>query len=323
MARGLFMVGVTNFMVFICILLAFTNALYSKQNNPLQNLTTKVSFQEGLPLYYWKDRVPRIDTMDGQTFVNFGDFLSLKIVERIVGGPIRVYVKKKQPERKLLALGSIFYFAVENDVIWGSGINGKTLQKSDYKFTSLDVRAVRGPLTRQFLWEHFKIDCPEIYGDPALLLPYLFPEFQRKKNPTYEFVVIPHFADAYLFLNGKYDNVIFPWDPWEQIIDKILDSKLVISSTLHGIVVAEAFGIPARLLRISNNQHIFKYKDYYAGTNRPNFQFATSIEQALSIGGEVPFECDLEKLYNAFPFEFWPTTVFTKPSFNKIWDSHE
>lgn len=317
------MVGITNLIFFLWILFTCSENLYAKQNHLLNDPSIKVSFQEGLPLYYWKDRVPRVDTMDGQTFVNFGDLLSLKIVERIVGGPVRVYVKKKQPEQKLLALGSIFYFAADNDVIWGSGINGKTLKKSDYKFSHLDVRAVRGPLTRQFLWEHFQIQCPEIYGDPALLLPYLFPEFQRKQNPTYEYVVIPHYADAHMFLNGKYDNVIFPWDPWEQIIEKILDSKLVISSTLHGLVVAEAFGIPARYLRITNNQHIFKYKDYYAGTNRSNFQFATSIEQALQMGGEVPFKCDLEKLYNAFPFEFWPTTVFPKPNFNKGGSSHE
>jgi pyruvyltransferase len=273
--------------------------------------------QEGLPLYYWKDRLRRIDTMDGQTFVNFGDLLSLKLLERIVGGPVRVYVKKKQPERKLLAIGSIFYFAAQNDVIWGSGINGKTLQKSDYLFTDLDVRAVRGPLTRQFLWEHFHINCPEVYGDPALLLPFFFPEFKRKENPSREFVVIPHYADAYLFINPYQENVIYPWEPWDQIIEKILDSRFVISSTLHGIIVAEAFGIPARLLRVTNNQNIFKYNDYYCGTSRPHFQFATSIEQALELGGEPPFQCDLEKLYASFPFELWPNTSFAKPNFTK------
>ena len=265
---------------------------------------------EGLPLYYWKDRLPRIDLLDGHTYVNFGDLLSLKLVERIVGSPVKVYVKKKQPERKLLALGSIFYFAETNDVVWGSGINGKTLKKTDYKFTNLDVRAVRGPLTRQFLKEHFQIEAPEIYGDPALLLPLLFPEFQRKTNPSRSYVIIPHYADAYMFLNSRQENIIFPWEPWEQIIEKILDSQFVISSTLHGIVVAEAFGVPARLLRVTNNQNIFKYRDYYHGTGRPQFQFATSIEQALKMGGESPFQCDLQKLYWAFPFELYPNAPF-------------
>jgi pyruvyltransferase len=94
------------------------------------------------------------------------------------------------------------------------------------------------------------------------------------------------------------------------VIRKICDSRFVISSSLHGIVVAEAFGIPARMLRITETEPLFKYFDYYAGTNRPDFQFAYSVEEALLMGGERPCECDLMKLYNAFPFEFWPNARF-------------
>src|SRR5216684_854896 len=110
------MVGFVNYVCFLGILFTCANNLHAKQNHLLNEFSPRTSLPEGLPLYYWKDRVQRVDTMDGQTFVNFGDLLSLKIVERIVGGQARVYVKKKQPERKLLALGSIFYFAADNDV---------------------------------------------------------------------------------------------------------------------------------------------------------------------------------------------------------------
>ncbi len=258
---------------------------------------------EGLPLLYWQE----------EPFVNFGDVLSLKMVERIVGSPVRCYLKRtKNQDKKLLAIGSIFYFANEGDVIWGSGINGKTLEKKQYRFNHLDVRAVRGPLTRQFLYENFQIECPEIYGDPALLFPYLFPEFKRKENPSLDYIVIPHFLERKLF--SKEDpHVVYPTDPWEEVIEKILDSRFVISSSLHGIIIAEAYGIPARLLRITENQHIFKYHDYYLGTGRPDFQVASSIEEALRMGGELPFQCDLRKLYEAFPFEFWPSMNFNSP----------
>ena len=262
-------------------------------------------FAEGLPLYYWRQ----------QTFVNFGDILSLKVVERIVNGPVRVYVKKqRENEQKLLAIGSIFYFASEGDVVWGSGINGKRLSKSDYTFMQLDVRAVRGPLTRQFLMDNFGIISPETYGDPALLVPYLFPEFKRKKDPSLEYVIIPHYLDVPLFPKTEYDNVVYATEPWERVIEKILDSKFVISTALHGIVVAEAFGIPARLLRVSENEPMFKFQDYYLGTHRSHFQAAYSIEEALRMGGEPPFQCDLKKLYEAFPFEFWPNTNFQPPA---------
>ena len=90
-----------------------------------------------------------------------------------------------------------------------------------------------------------------------------------------------------------------------EVIEKITDSRFVISSPLHGLIVAEAFGIPARMLRITTHEPLLKYQDYYYGTNRPYFQYAQSIEEAFQMGGEPPFECDLQKLYEAFPFEYW------------------
>jgi len=231
-------------------------------------------------------------------------------VERIVDGPVRVYRRHpSNKEKKLLAVGSLFYFAKQDDVIWGTGINRKC-SDDDYTFTQLDIRAVRGPLTRQFLLEKFHITCPEIYGDPALLVPYFFPEFKKKEHPTYDYIVIVHYSETKLFPKNLYDNIVYSTEPWDQIIEKITDSKFVISSSLHGIIVAESYGIPARLLRVTETEPLFKYYDYYYGTNRFHFDYATSIEEALMMGGEPPFQCDLKKLYDAFPFEFWPNTKF-------------
>jgi pyruvyltransferase len=258
-------------------------------------------FGAGMPLFYWNE----------DKDVNFGDYLSRVIVERIVEAPLECYVKKSaNQKKKLLALGSVLYFANEGDVLWGTGLNGKILDKQAFNFASLDVRAVRGPLTRKFLMDNFQIDCPEVYGDPALLFPYLFPEFKRKENPSIPFLIIPHYTDREAFRNSPYENVIFTSEPWEKILEKILDSQFVIGSSMHAVILAEAYGIPARLLRISDtpHNHFLKYQDYFFSTNRPNFQFATSVEEALRMGGEPPFECDLEKLYNSFPIEFWRDT---------------
>jgi pyruvyltransferase len=195
-----------------------------------------------IPLYYWHDK-----------FVNFGDYISLKLVERIVKGAVRVCPKSAlAKERKLLAIGSILTFARNTDVIWGSGINGKLLDSKNYKFTHLDVRAVRGPLTRDFLMRHFNIESPEIYGDPALLIPHFFPEFKKSEKPSYDYIIIPHYSEQHLFPKDSYTNVVYPTEPWDVVIAKILDSKFVISSSLHGIIVAEAFGIPARLLKVTD-----------------------------------------------------------------------
>lgn len=268
--------------------------------------------REGLPLYYWNEK------WHGRVFENFGDIISLKLVERIVGEPVRIYKKgQKPPEKKLLAIGSLLYFANDNDVLWGTGYNAKIKSKKDFKFKTLDVRAVRGPLTRKFLWDTFHIQCPEIYGDPTLLFPYFFPEFQRKANPAYDYIIIPHYSDEELFLKEEWENVVYSTEPWDEVLQKILSSRFVISTSLHGIIMAEAYHIPARLLVASHKEPLFKYYDYYLGTNRPYFQYATSVEEAMEMGGELPFECDLKKLYEAFPFEFWPNAKFKKINFCK------
>lgn len=263
--------------------------------------------KEGLPLYYWHEK----------GWNNFGDYISLKLVERIVNGPIAVYKKNpSKKETKLLAIGSILWFAEENDVLWGTGYNGKYPNKKDYKFNNLDIRAIRGPLARDFIVKNFQIKCPEIYGDPALLFPYFFPEFKKKINPKHEYLIIPHYSEVKLFPKSADGVVVYPTDPWDVVVNEILDSKFVISSSLHGLVIADAYGIPARWLRLTENEPEVKYHDYYLGTNRENYQYANSIEEALLMGGADPFVCDLTMLYEAFPFDLWPDTLFKKPNFS-------
>ena len=260
-------------------------------------MTTKVE----PPLFYWDAR-PRLG------FSNFGDAMSVSIVERILGKPIATTTHATPGKKKFLAIGSIVNYADEGDVLWGTGVNGSYPKHSDYHFTSLDVRAVRGPLSRQFLME-MGINCPEVYGDPTLLLPQLFPEFQKPSSPSQEYVVIPHFSDEALFKHLP--NMVSVKEDWQVVVRKILDSQFVISSALSGVIVAEAFGIPARLIvapNENNTETLFKYADYYQGTHRFNFRFATSIEEALEMGGEPLPECDLERLLQAFPYDLFELT---------------
>ena len=205
----------------------------------------------------------------------------------------------KRNERKFLAIGSIIHFARDGDLIWGSGLLDDF---SGYLSSQFDVRAVRGPKTRQALIRVNNMTVPEIYGDPALLVPNFFPEFKRNPHPQYEYTVIPHYLEQHLPKFNTNKNVIFPTEKWNLVIERILNSKFVIASSMHGIIVAESFGIPARMLYPGTiKPNYFKYVDYYYGTGRFNFKYATSIEEALRMGGEPPVKCDLEKLYAAFP----------------------
>lgn len=244
-------------------------------------------------LFYWTPSGKRL---------NFGDHLAKVIVTKILADHNHLLDEETDRSRGLFAVGSIIHFASTDDVIWGSGINGKVDVK-EHQFETLDVRAVRGPLTRAFLMER-GIDVPTIYGDPALLMPTLFPgRFNR--NPQSNYVVVPNMHDVDIAEKANQQNVISPLSTWNRCIEDILKGELVISSSLHGLVIAEAYGVPARYLRLSEEENIFKYNDYMMGTGRGEIEAASSVEEALEMGGMSPPVFDAGKLMAAFPFDLW------------------
>jgi len=93
--------------------------------------------------------------------------------------------------------------------------------------------------------------------------------------------------------------------PWAEIVKKITQSRLVISSSLHGIIVAESFGIPTRFLKMTWTESLLKYQDYYESTGRQNFRYATSIQEALKMGGEKPGYIDTQLLLDSFPRDYF------------------
>lgn len=235
---------------------------------------------------------------EGTDGTNFGDDLSHVIVEKILGRSVQnMPLESKRPI--LFSAGSILHYARNGDVIWGSGFREDPSQEN--RFSSLDVRAVRGPRTRDFLLKK-GIPCPEVYGDPAVLIGRLFPEFQ-KEEPEYDYIIIPNIGEIPCFL--KYKNVVLPTLPWKQIVKKMLKSRLVISSSLHGIIVAESLGIPTRLLKMTWIEPLLKYQDYYESTGRLDFQYATSVQQAIEMGGEEPGYIDTGALLEAFPWDYF------------------
>lgn len=236
--------------------------------------------------------------------VNFGDFLSKVIVSLVLAQRGRTLDDEAVAARQLLAIGSVLHFARDGACVWGSGVNGK-IPVERHGFAALDVRAVRGPLTRRFLSER-GIDAPEIYGDPALLLPSLANgRFSRTSEREIGFV--PNLNDIGIL--SQFDlrglPVISPKRSWDRCVADILGCDLVLASSLHGIIVAEAYGIPARYVRLTENEDLFKYADYYSGTGRPDYRYATSVAEALAMGGEPPAIFDASQLLNAFPFDLW------------------
>ncbi|MFD1630594.1 polysaccharide pyruvyl transferase family protein [Pseudopedobacter beijingensis] len=244
--------------------------------------------------FYWRPR-------DGS--LNFGDHLSYIIVTKTLADNGFLLEEETSKNSRLLALGSVLHFANSNDTIWGTGFNGK-VGLHEHTYQNLDVRAVRGPLTREFLISK-GIDTPEIYGDPALLLPHIFPN-KFKKTGIKPYVIVPNLHDLRIAHQNAWDNVISPLNSWNKCIEEILNAEFVIASSLHGLIIAESFGIPARYIRLSDEENLFKYNDYYLGSGRKGeIEYATSIEEALEMKGMPPIQFDYQKLLSAFPLDLW------------------
>lgn len=239
-----------------------------------------------VPLYWWK-----INS-------NFGDLLSPMIVSHYSGHPVHY---AEQPP-KLLAVGSVLHFATPGDIVWGSGLRHEcTLPQN------LAVHAVRGPMTREFLLKS-GIDCPEVYGDPAILMPDIYFPDKRKTVPV---TVLPHYSDRILQWMAQCSGlpVIMPSDPPHLVIDRILQTELLVTSSLHGLIVAEAYGVPVVLLRQKRQywEPHFKFVDYFHSTDREDQTLwdATITAAVKQVGRiEKPKPIDKSALLAAFPEQF-------------------
>ncbi|WP_345752731.1 polysaccharide pyruvyl transferase family protein [Microbacterium rhizophilus] len=228
---------------------------------------------------------------------NFGDLLGPMLVKRILSDA--GIDAATGADHRLLTVGSILHFAQPGDVVWGSGINGKKRTVPDG--LTLDVRAVRGPVTRRVLTEA-GFDVPEVYGDPGLLWARFWPREHYVDGPRQEVGLVPNLHDWKHYADDP--RAINPQGPVHDVIGRIARCDFVVATSLHGIVIAESFGIPARLLP-PMTEPMHKYFDYYRGTGRDGVRIAATIDEAIELGGELAPLWDADALLAAFPFDLW------------------
>lgn len=238
--------------------------------------------------------------------VNLGDTLSPLICQWVLNKNSLSFEQKTSQTYHLLALGSLlggngFFDAT----VWGSGIKSfdqiATLSKRKY-FQKLDIRSVRGPLTRDALIG-CGYKCPEKYGDPAVLMPLIYkPEVEKKS----EIGAILHFKHN-IAIPENVKNIDIRTDDYENFINEICSCKKVISSSLHGIILAEAYGIPAVFLAEGREGEMFKYYDWYYSTGRKNVKVAYSFDEAVKMAPmDLPDLSEMQKtVLDAFPCDLW------------------
>lgn len=242
---------------------------------------------------------------------NLGDALSPIIVEYILQ---QKGFSLNQPTRKtknLYAVGSILFTGYQDATVWGSGLLTKPaapprgfLQTNFFR--KLDIRCVRGPLTQAALKQR-GFNCPSVYGDPGCLMPLIyFPKTEKQLD----FLVIPHYAKEKEIRNlvPEQNLASMLTTDYKHVIDKICSAKRVISSSLHGIILAEAYGVPAIFYNDRNAIYDFKYEDWYKSTGRTKWPIATKLEEAITmdIDNSPPDLSEMQKrLINSFPYDLW------------------
>ena len=208
------------------------------------------------------------------------------------------------PIGSLLSNGQLSRIREAVDV-WGCGWGGERVDAQ--WLTNVNFHAVRGPRTvREF---GLAPDIP--LGDPALLLPKLCPHpiFAHKRT-----LVIPHFLrtfeisslarcqqsgcdellstqvvrswlapqgilppEALSLLRAKFQLGIEIPTPW-QAIDRIAGASFVLTGSLHGAILAQAYGVPWAAYNDGYVNLPEKWVDWGEYLGVP-IEFATTLEQ--------------------------------------------
>ncbi|MBG24876.1 MULTISPECIES: polysaccharide pyruvyl transferase family protein [Croceibacter] len=209
--------------------------------------------------------------------INFGDALNVFLVESLSKKKVihSKYIRSNYKELpRYQVIGSVLQWSRDNDVVWGSGLIKKSSLVPAHK---LDIRAVRGPNTLSIL-EHNQIVSKEAdiaFGDPALLLPMLY---DNKIDKKYKIGIIPHYVDNMNpWLNKVASEELKVIDiecgtKWKSFVNDVLSCDMILSTSLHGLVIADAYRIPSLWIGLSDKLEggNFKFDDYYMSIGEKN-----------------------------------------------------
>lgn len=207
----------------------------------------------------------------------------------------------------LMTIGSLVGAARFDSVIWGSGImNAYNLSNmiKHRKYVKYDLRAVRGPLTAAYLKEAGYNLEGVVYGDPGVLMPLIYNPQVKKK---YKYGLISHHTKMINYKSDDCKTIDIRTSNYQSFINDILSCDKILSASLHGIILAESYNIPAVFINDGVNDQIMKYIDWYYSTNRFDFRSAATVEQAIQIEPmELPnLDKMRENLLKTFPIDLW------------------
>jgi len=228
-------------------------------------------------------------------------------------------VSANDPCEKVMVTGSILNNDVYNATVWGCGLAYST----DVVPPKKSILAVRGKLTGEILKKQ-GMEFNEVYGDPALLLPRLYDVEVPK---VWKLGIIPHYVDTkYVYDKlGMSDNelamhgikILDIMSDVEDFVRQVKSCQKIVSSTLHGLIVSHAYGVPCSWVKFTDliGGDDFKYLDYYSSIECEENTFIDLRVDNLNINtldalanyNEIVaplLKVDLNRLWNCCPFRY-------------------
>ena len=179
---------------------------------------------------------------------NFGDVLGREILEKISQKEVEW---TPAPQAEIIVIGSI---ATMMPLSWNGTVAGIGWARPDVtqRLQRAEVLALRGRLSIRQLGR--KVPAA---GDPGLLSAFLIGSVPQ----TRDLGIVAHWQDHSLdSVDGFHIDV--HQEPLE-VVRQIASCKRILSSSLHGLIVADSFGIERRWHRHAQVQGGgFKFLDY-------------------------------------------------------------
>lgn len=218
--------------------------------------------------FYWRDKP------------NFGDYLGPLLLDYFADVST-IWVPA--PAAQIVSVGSLLHIVGPEykGIVLGSG----KLFEDTPTPKHANILGLRGPLSAMDYKGEIAI------GDPGLLADELVTVEKR-----HDLGIVPHWSDRDLEHRPEFKKyhplIIRPESNPLDVLRKIGSCRKIVSSSLHGIIVADAFGIPRRTemtARFATEGGSFKFRDYNASVGVP-FRIGVTQEPARHVVQERQHE---------------------------------
>jgi hypothetical protein len=209
---------------------------------------------------------------------NFGDDLTPWLLPEYGIAPVH----RVAGRARLSGIGSILEFLPSDfdGAIWGSGL----MYGQPHPLPRAHVLAVRGHLTRDLIGAPADVAL----GDPGILVA------RRAGRPRvqWDVALVPHGHhrqhEPFLALaraEGIRVRVVNVHQQASRVVREIAAADAVVTTSLHGLVTADAYGIPATwtLLEPPLSGGAFKFHDYESVLTPGSSRF-TAFDERMSLG---------------------------------------